>query len=801
MEQNHERLFERAVVALQAANIGVWDWRIDTDETVYDDRYYEMAGYEPGAFDPNYVEWRARVHPDDIDAVEVRLRGHLSGELPDFTTEFRFRKADGDWMWIGAIGRIVERDDAGAPSRMVGTHTDVSDRKASEALVQSFLKVTEATTGSEFFTAFTRHLGESVDVDTVMVGEVLPGDRAQVTTLAVWDDGQLAPNLTYDLEGTPCAGVAGCEACIHTRDVRDRFPRSRLLRDFGAEGYVGIPLCSADKQILGLVVLLRRQPLDPGTTKRILPLLEVFSDRAAAELLRMRAEQALRRQEEDLRITLESIGDAVIATDDGGRVTRLNRVAEELTGWSRAEARGRPLPEVFHIVHGETGELCENPVEKVLESGKIVGLANHTDLIARDGTRRQIADSGAPIRNASGLIVGVVLVFRDVTERHRIEDQLRHARRMDAVGQLAGGIAHDFNNMLAGILGYAELLESQLEPGTESREFAVAIARAAERAGELTAKLLAYSRRGQSTIEVFDLHAEILAVRDLLARTLPRAISVTVRLDAPGAFVEGDPAQIQSAILNLAVNARDAMPDGGELDIATAVREVAAAEARGYELAPGPYLEVAVADTGLGIAPDLVEHLFEPYFTTKQAGDGTGLGLAAVYGTAREHGGHIVVETIEGEGTTFRLLLPLVDGATVPGTVQVREAKTAREGRVTVLVIDDEDVVRNVTGEVLRQLGHTVHEAADGASGVALFDAYRHDIDVVVLDVSMPGMGGPECFRRIREIDPGAQIVIATGFAADEDLEGEAFPGRAGFLHKPVRTRDLVEAVRTAASR
>ena len=782
---NQDFRYERMSIALEAANVGVWDWNIVSGETVYDDQYYLISGYEPGAFPPTYEEWRQRIHPDDVDAVIDRLESHLAGRSADYNVEFRFLRADGEWMWLSAKGRIMDRNKGGEPLRMVGIHVDITEHRETAELVDSIVRGTQATVGGEFFSAFVRHLAQAVGMDFAVVGELDTHGLPTVSTLAVWGRGQPAPNITYDLAGTPCATVIGKQPCVYSDEVQQRFPEDTMLQDMGVNSYIGMPLFDTNGYPLGIMILLDERPLSPAEERRILRLMEVFSGRATAEVLRLHAERDARRREIDLRITLESIGDAVIATDAAGRIVRMNPVAEELTGWDRSEATGLPLTEVFRIESAETGEPCDDPVTKVLAKGEVVGLANHTNLVARDGTSCQIADSGAPIRNAAGEIVGVVLVFRDVTEQYRIEDQLRHSQRMDAIGQLAGGVAHDFNNMLGGILGYADLLTMQMDPKTEEYEFAAGISRAAVRAGELTEKLLAFSRKGRRSVEVFDVHAEIDSVRALLLHTLDPRINLVTEAGASRSWLRGDPAQVQSAILNLAVNARDAMSESGTLGIITS---------DGEDLDGTHHIVIEVSDTGMGIAPELRSRIFEPYFTTKSAGKGTGLGLAAVYGTVLEHGGEIDVRSEEGQGSVFAIRLPVVDEE--PATPPV--LGELPPGEMTVLVVDDEELVRQVLRAMLESAGYVVLDAGDGAEGLEIYRQRGAGIDLVILDVAMPGMGGAECFAGIRDFDPQARVIIATGFAESAGRHDDAFPGRLGLLRKPFRNKDLLTMVRDA---
>jgi PAS domain S-box-containing protein len=503
------------------------------------------------------------------------------------------------------------------------------------------------------------------------------------------------------------------------------------------------------------------------------------------------AEQALRASEENLRITVESIGDAVIATDSVGRVMRLNRVAERLTGWTVAEAAGRPLGEVFRIVNALTRAACEDPVAKVLASGQVVGLANHTVLLARGGREYQIADSGAPIRAAGGTIVGVVLVFRDVTEEHALQEQLAQSRKLDALGQLAGGVAHDFNNMLAGIMSAAELLGRHGDDVQRRTRLLEVIATAAGRAADLTRKLLAFARKGTGLRVPVPVHEALLGAVALLQHTIDKRVVVRQQFDARRDLVEGDLAELQSVFLNLGLNAAHAMPGGGLLEFGTRETIPPDSVAQGFELDPGPYLEVTVHDSGCGIPAEVLPRIFDPFFTTKAPGQGTGLGLTAAYGTIRHHRGAITVASEPGQGTTFTLLLPLVTGE--PSGVRVAVPGHIVRGHGRVLVVDDEEVVRATAAMMLNDLGYQVETAADGEEALRRFAAAR--FDAVLLDVVMPVMDGPTCCRRLRTLDPQALVVLCSGYSHDDDQATLHALGAQGVLRKPYQRTDLASVL------
>jgi PAS domain S-box-containing protein len=510
---------------------------------------------------------------------------------------------------------------------------------------------------------------------------------------------------------------------------------------------------------------------------------------------RKEAEKALRRSEEDLSILLDSIADAVIATDTEGRVVRMNPVAATLTGWSEDEARGRPLSEVFRSLDHETREPAPDPAALVLERGDTVALSGHRLLVARDGREHRIVESGAPIRGTGTDVRGVVLAFHDITEEIRIQQELRHSQKMDSIGQLAGGVAHDFNNMLGAIMGATEVLAAEVGDDRRVNPGLGMIVETCERAAALTGKLLAFSRKGPTDSQRLNLDAVVKDVIAILSHTIDKRIEVKAEPARPTLYTDGDRSQIQNALLNLAVNARDAMPSGGTLVFTTARVDVEPPGLHTHSgtLAPGAYARIRVADTGTGIAHGILDRIFEPFFTTKEVGKGTGLGLTSVYTTAKDHGGAVDVQSRPGEGTVFDLYLPLATQPTEAATETQRGGAVARTGRV--LVADDEEMLRKSLTAMLVRAGFEVETAKDGREAVDVFVREQGRFELVLMDMVMPRMGGRDAMRLILEHDPDARILIISGFSMDEDPQTLVEQGAAGFLQKPFRRDALLRAI------
>ena len=494
-----------------------------------------------------------------------------------------------------------------------------------------------------------------------------------------------------------------------------------------------------------------------------------------------------------LAATLTSIGDAVIATDRGGNITFMNSVAEALTGWRQAEAKSKPLPTVLHMVREDTREQIVNLVPKALHEGSAVSMADRARMVSKDGTEIAIEHSAAPIRDDDGKVRGVILVFRDVTGRRQLEEQLSHSQKMEAVGRLAGGVAGDFNNLLTVVTGYSELLRSELGPSNPMHRFAEEILYAAERAAALTRQLLAFSRGQAAQPKLLDLNGVVSSMEPLLRRLLGENNDLILLPDPNLGRVSADPAQIEQVIMNLATNARDAMPNGGKLVVETSNVDLEdAAASKKVGVPSGSYVMLAMNDTGVGMNDEVRSRLFEPFFTTKEQGKGSGLGLSTVYGIIRQNGGQITVYSQVNCGTIFEIYLPRVkDAAAVPQ----KEVSIPPKGSETVLLVDDEDGVRKLVSAILQSNGYSVIEASNGHSALAAYEKNAHKIDLVLTDVVMPQMDGFELVDQLVTKNTDVKVLFMSGYRDNPIGDAEGQPSRP-FLHKPFTPDILLAKVR-----
>lgn len=526
----------------------------------------------------------------------------------------------------------------------------------------------------------------------------------------------------------------------------------------------GAPIRNSEGNIIGIVLIFRD-----------------ITDRRKAEI-------ALANEKEQLAVTLRSIGDGVITTDTEGKVVLINKVAEKLTGWAQEEALHKPLPEVFNIIVEKTRVPCEDPVQKVLQTGGIVGLANHTVLISKDGIERVIADSAAPIRGKNSTIIGVVLIFRDITEKKKMEDELMKARKLESIGILAGGIAHDFNNLLTGILGNVSLAKACPEDHEMLSRCLTNAEKATLRARDLTQQLLTFSKGGAPVLRTASITELVRDSADFAVR------GSTVKCDYsfPDDLwtIEVDSGQISQVINNLIINADQAMPEGGIIEVSA--ENIVLSSKGALPLDEGNYVRISIKDQGVGISKEHIKKIFDPYFSTKQKG--SGLGLATSYSIVNKHRGYIAVNSEITVGTTFHIYLSA-------SQKEITLKKVAKEipltGTGKILIMDDEEMIKETACLVLKSMGYEVETVEDGSKAIELYKKAKKSgkpFDAVIMDLTIPGaMGGKEAIKKLLEIDPKAKAIVSSGYSNDPVMAHFRKYGFIGFLAKPYKREELHE--------
>jgi two-component system cell cycle sensor histidine kinase/response regulator CckA len=483
----------------------------------------------------------------------------------------------------------------------------------------------------------------------------------------------------------------------------------------------------------------------------------------------------------------------VIEWDPQFRVVAWNAAAESIFGFSRAEAMGQ---HAHFIVAPAFRQRVDRVWQDLLAQKHATRSTANNDNVTKDGRTISCEWYNTPLVDESGRVFGVASLVQDVTERVALEEKLRHSQKMEAIGRLAGGVAHDFNNLLTVIMGYNQILTDGVPAAGRLMNATVQIRTASERAEEITRQLLAFSRKQVLQPRVIDLNDVMMNIDTMLRRLIGEDIEV---LTVPGrdlGAVKADPGQVEQVIMNLAVNARDAMPRGGKLTLETGNMEVDDSYAREHPpLQPGRYVMLAVSDTGIGMDADTQAHIFEPFFTTKEVGKGTGLGLSTVYGIVKQSGGHIWVYSGPDRGTTFKIYFPRVDQP-VEGIRAEKRPARMRRGTETILLVEDNEQVRQLTSSVLADCGYKVLAAAGPEEGIALCHANHPDIQLLVTDVILPGMNGPQLAEQVTRISPRTRVLYISGYTSDAIAHyGMLDPG-LWFLAKPFSVSELVAKVR-----
>ncbi len=509
-----------------------------------------------------------------------------------------------------------------------------------------------------------------------------------------------------------------------------------------------------------------------------------------ALLREIRSRRSLEEERSVLRTFIDTLPDVVFVKDTEGRFILVNNATVQEFGFSRQEEmQGKSVFDIYPAA-----------IAARLHSDDVAVMAGHTVInrevpsIGRDGKPRWFLTLKAPLKDSVGTVTGLIGVSRNITERKELEEQLRQAQKMEAVGQLAGGIAHDFNNLLTIIFGYSDVLRAETASNEEIREPVEAISDAASRAAALTRQLLAFSRQSMLQPKVLDLNATITDTGRMLSRLIGEDIEFTLMLAPEIAPVRVDPGQLDQVLMNLAVNARDAMPNGGTLTISTAQVELSESRAESLGTAPGAHVRVSVRDSGIGMSPEVVARIFEPFYTTKGLGIGTGLGLAMVFGIVRQSGGGIYVESAPDAGATFHILFPVVARAQAVPTAATESGSVW--GSETILLVEDDAGVRGLAEANLRSFGYEVLTAVDGRDALAVLRAHATSIDILVTDVVMPNVSGPELASAVQADHPDIRVLFMSGYTDDAVVRQGLLKADVAFLQKPYTPLGLAQKVR-----
>ena len=718
----------------------------------------------------------------------MRSRGQWSGEL-------KVRAKDGTEREVEAIV-IALRDARGRTIGRVSVNRDITEQRRSERIRSATFLISEAANSTENPQELFRAIHD-------IVGELMPAKNLYI---ALYDPASDTVSFPYFVDEHDAAGdpkrlgkglteyvLRTGQPLLVTPERSQELERSGHVEVIGTPSldWLGVPLKVGDRTLGVLAV----QSYSPGVRygEHEKHILQFVSTQVAMAIERKRIDEERRGQQEFLRQVIDLNPNLIFVKDWDGRFTLVNRALAELYGTSPDDLVGRRDSD-FNPNTEEVEQFLRDDRE-AMTSGRPKFILEETNTDARTGRRRWFQVIKVPLRSADGepQVLGVAT---EITHRKELESQLRQAQKMEAVGQLAGGIAHDFNNVLTAVLGYTRLLLKDTTLPQQARGDVEEIEQAARRAASLTQQLLAFSRKQMLQLTILDLNEVVQGMRSLLRRLIGEHITLVATLDPQPMLVRADLGQLQQVIVNLSVNARDAMPAGGIVTIATAAVELGPS----FVVArpgsqPGPHILLQVSDTGMGMDAETRGRVFEPFFTTKAVGKGSGLGLATVYGIVKQSGGYIDVSSEPTQGSVFTVYLPRVmEGAPTPQDLQ--PAEPAGAGGETVLLVEDEPGVRSLARRALQRFGYRVLEAGNGQEALMVARRFESAIDLLLTDVVMPEMGGRELALVLKRERPTTRVLYTSGYPDTAGLQEEVQEAAVAYLPKPYTPEELARKVR-----
>ena len=750
---------ERLVLAQKAGlRIGLWDWDAVANTVIWSDETYRQFGYTRDTFSGRVEDAVTRIHPEDRPRVEDAIRKVIAGDA-EYAQQYRLVWPNGTTCWVDAHGVMVRN----GSTHMLGIGVDITDLKKTEQSLQE---------SEEKYLLLLNSTAEAI------YGLDLEGDCTFCNPACLRLLGYGAPkdllgtNMHELMHHTRADGIPypkqDCEIYVAVREGRASHVTDEVLwradrTSFPAE-YWSYPMYKTG-ELVGAVVTF----LD-------------ISDRK-------RAEQALRQSEEKYRELFENATYGIFRSRSDGALLDVNPALVAMLGYSsKEELLTRNLSRDIYEVPADRRSILDS----YGPSGRVSGW--EVNWKRKDGKIIVVRISGGAFRRQNGSFSHYEVIVEDITERRSLEAQFRQAQKMEAVGLLAGGISHDYNNLLGVILGNADLLLETTPTGVQ-QHYAEQIKKASRRAAELTRQLLAFSRKQILYPVILDLNAVVRDVGKILQRLIGEDVQIVTDLETSLDSTRADRGQIEQILMNLATNARDAMPNGGNFTIRTRNAELGPDDVALHPYAKlGRYVRLSVNDTGVGMTDAIRHRVFEPFFTTKAEGRGTGLGLATVYGIVKQSTGYIWVSSAPGAGATFDIYLPRVDEKAPPLVTGLEERSEYPRGTETILLLEDEESLRQVTCECLTTNGYNVLQAGRGNHAIDVAEQYKGPIALIVSDVVLPDMSGPSVATKVRALHPEAKVLYVSGYA-EVPVAQQLIAEGAILLQKPLSRGDLLRKV------
>lgn len=741
---------ERFKKAMEASRDGLWDWKIDTGEAHYSPSYLTMLGYDLTELPHHLDTCLNLIHSEDREETVQKAQDCIENRVKNFLVEFRMQHKDGSWQWILCRGTALSRDREGKAIRLIGTHTDITRHKE----LESALKIGEDKMRSIFRAA------------PIGIGVVSNRVFTEVNTLFCEIVGYSKDEL-----------INHDSRMLYLSDADYAYVGREKYKQITERGSGTVETRMQRKNGAVLDILMSSSPLNPADWSEGVTFTALDITNAK------KTENKLKESEEKYRTIMESMIDPLYICSSAKKISYMNPAM------------------VKRIGRDATGEKCHNALHGLDKKCTWCHFFSYksddpyeTDIVSPMDNRSYHVSS-APMTLSDGSVQKLT-VFRDTTEMREIQSKLQRAQEMEAIGNLAGGIAHDFNNILTPIIGMAEILTEDLPPDSIEQENAYQILNAGNRGSELVRQILAFSRQKKYKKNPMRIQAVLKEVLKLCRASIPSSIEIEQDIPADIELIEGDSTQIHQVAMNLITNAYHAVEHtNGTIRVYLEETMVNEGEKLAKSLESGKYVLLSVSDTGCGISPEIVDKIFDPYFTTKEQGKGTGLGLATVSGIVKDHGGDIYVSSQPGEGTVFEVFLPLLNS--FQSTTSTSSGKFEGQGGTeSILVVDDEPPIAFLEKRMLERLGYRVTEQISSFEALKTFEANPERFDLVITDMTMPGMTGDKLTKKLLAIKPDLPIIICTGYSERINEINTTALGIKGLLMKPVLKNDLAKLVR-----
>ncbi|MFO7568387.1 MAG: PAS domain S-box protein [Smithellaceae bacterium] len=734
-------------------------WRLNQDAPIeYVSGNISQWGYEPDDFATSRLTWRDIVHPDDYERLKSEILDHLKQKTKVFNQEYRILDSRGEIHWV-EDQTVCIADHEGKITHAQGSIMDVTDkyqaqdaRRKTQKIYQTIFENTGTGLAISDIHRNILMVNEKMEEITGFKREEIFGEKGR------WE---------YYIDPADLERLTG-------------YHLLRLTDPASAPGHYECRIKTKSGEMKNVIVT---SELIPDTRHSLVSMLDISDLK--------KAEARIQQSEQRLQELLAKSSDVIVVLDENGVMQYVSPSIRAVLQYDQEALIGR---RAIELVHPDDLTIAGKALQEVI-ARKNKGIATEFRFRRADGHWIYLEGLGNNCMD-NPAIGGIIITVRDISERKRLETQLLHSQKMEAIGRLAGGIAHDFNNILMGIQGYISLLLLKIDTIHPDFEKMINIQTLVQSGADLTGKLLGFARGGRFELKATDINTLIAKTVNLFGRT-KKDIAVHQKYEESLWTAEVDRVQIEQVILNLFVNAWQAMPQGGDMFVQTE-NVTLARQDRVKNIKAGRYVKISVSDTGVGMDEETRRQIFEPFFTTKQKGRGIGLGLASAYGIIRDHKGGIDVTSASGQGTKFDLYLPASDK---PVPKEAFASRTIFKGTETILLIDDEDAILDVCKDILISLGYKIHTAPGGACAAEIYAGHAHEIDLIILDMIMPGMSGTQTFEELRRINPKARIILSTGYSGTEQARQLMKNGCQGLIQKPFRIEELSRKIREVLDR